>query len=469
MKLTASQIILSSISIILLPIAIMSSSDFSADSLYTFSQAKDILQLETLLGWNYSAIPYTFPDVMFSIPFAVLFNNPYYFYLATAPLQIYLFLLLYSYYASRYRPNIGFSNSFVTSTIAAITIGIVAVFSAGESYFKVINTFFQLGYHGFAALLAVILFLFARIDNFEKLINNFIFYFIILIVLIASDFYFAFYFGVLLLASINKSNWKKIIAIGIAFSFLSICIFMLSWHLNPSLKIQVLSSIAPPEFNKKHSFIAILRIITIPTLSYIYLIYKNKSNEEQKQLYLALLLGAFLLWISGQLKDEHSFRYIAFAFPISIILLSQVCLALTAKARFFIASFFSIFAISLALTNLVVLGHIRNPVYEHEIFCLNQQETKHSSIIAEYWAAKPIFEATNRQYNLLQISQDLSKFSWINNRAWGELYKDNGITYLIMAGVDSSALNNITTKLQTELICDGSILKIKSEPSSVVK
>ena len=116
-----------------------------------------------------------------------------------------------------------------------------------------------------------------------------------------------------------------------------------------------------------------------------------------------------------------------------------------------------------------MLGHIRNPVYEHEIFCLNQQETKHSSIIAEYWAAKPIFEATNRQYNLLQISQDLSKFSWINNRAWEELYKDNGITYLIMAGVDSSALNNITTKLQTELICDGSILKIKSEPSSVVK
>lgn len=469
MKLTALQIPLSLASIILLPIAVMSAGDYSADSLYPFSQAKDILQFGTLNGWNYSAIPFTFPDVIFSIPFALLLNNPYYFYLATAPLQIGLFLLLYSYYIFKYQPSQGFSNALVASTIATVIIGTTAFLLTGDAYFKVISTFFQLVYHGFAALFAVILFLFARIDNFDKLIKNFAFYLIIFIALIASDFYFAFYFGVLILASINKSNWKKILSIGICFSFLSLSIFMLSWNLNPSLKIQVLSSLAPPDFNKTQSLIALLGIMALPTASYIYLIRKGKCHDELKLLYIALILGAFLLWIGGQLKNEHYFRYYAIAFPISIILLSQVCLAITAKARFFNTIICSIFAISLAYTNLIILGHIRNPVYEHEIFCLNQQEIKHSTIIAEYWVAKPIFEATNRQYNLWQVNGGLEKFPWINNRAWERLYEENGTTYIITAGVNAAALKNIDPNLEKKLICDGSILSINAPPSSALK
>lgn len=447
----------------------MSASDYSADSLYSFSQARDILQFGTLNGWNYSAIPFTFPDVIFSIPFALLINNPYYFYLATAPLQIGLFLILYSYYIFKYHPRQGFSNTFVASTIAAVIIGITSIFFMGEAYFKVINTFLQLVYHGFAALFAVALFLFARIGNFDNLIKNFAFYSIIFIALISSDFYFAFYFGVLIAASINKSNWKKILCIGICFSLLSLIIFIISWNLNPSLAIQARSSLAPQDFNKTQSLIAILGIIALPTASYIYLICKGKCNDELKPLYIALILSAFLLWVGGQLKNEHYFRYYAIAFPISIILLSQVCLATKAKARFFTIISCSMFAISLAYTNLIILGHIRNPVYEHEIFCLSKQEIKHSTIIAEYWAAKPIFEATNRQYNLWQVNRDLEKFPWINNKAWERLYEENRITYIITAGINATALEKIGPNLQTNFICDGSILSINSSPSSALK
>jgi hypothetical protein len=246
-------------------------------------------------------------------------------------------------------------------------------------------------------------------------------------------------------------------------------IFILSWILNPSLKIQVLSSLAPTDFNKVQSLIALLGIMALPTASYIYLIRKGKCNDELTPLYIALILGGFLLWIGGQLKNEHYFRYYAIAFPISIILLSQVCLAITAKARFFNIIICSIFAVSLTYTNLIILGHIRNPVYAHEVFCLNQQEIKHSTIIAEYWVAKPVFEATNRQYNLWQVNRDLEKYPWINNRAWERLYKENGTTYIITAGLNATALKNIDPNLQTNLICDGSILSINSQPSSVLK
>jgi hypothetical protein len=53
MKLAAFQVPLALITIILLPIAVMSAGDYSADSLYSFSQAKDILQFGSIIGWNY--------------------------------------------------------------------------------------------------------------------------------------------------------------------------------------------------------------------------------------------------------------------------------------------------------------------------------------------------------------------------------------------------------------------------------
>jgi hypothetical protein len=313
------------------------------------------------------------------------------------------------------------------------------------------------------------LFLYGRKSDFSNLKKYFLLYLIFLIALTASDFYFAFYFGILLLASINQANWKKILIIGAIFSLLSIGIFMLSWYLNPSLKNQVLHSLVPPEFNKIQSLVALLGVMTIPTLSYIYLIYKSEFSEESRPLYIALVIGGFLLWIGGQLKNENCFRYFAFAFPISIILLSQALLGMPAKMRFITVLVCSVFAINLAYTNLIRLGHIRTPIYEDEISCLNQQEIKHSNIIAEYWAAKPIFEATNRQYNLWQVNRDLARFSWINNRSWERLYEDNGITYLIKSGVNVASLKNLDPNLQVDLICNGTILAIKSSPSSALK
>jgi hypothetical protein len=316
---------------------------------------------------------------------------------------------------------------------------------------------------------AVMLFLYSRIDGFANLRKYCYYYLILLIALTASDFYFAFYFGVLILASINKNNWRKILLIGAIFCLLSISIFMFSWFLNPSLKNQVLHSLFPPEFNKIQSLLALLGIMTLPTLSYFYLIYKGEYSEESRPLYLALVLGGFLLWIGGQLKNENCFRYFAFVLPISIILLSQALLGIPTKVRYFLILVCSVLAISLAYTNLISLGHIRTPIYKDEISCLNNQEIKHSTIVAEYWAAKPIFEATNRQYNLWQTNRDLGRFSWINNKSWERLYEDNGITYLIKSGLNTASLNNIDPNLQADLICNGTILAIKSSPQLVLR
>jgi hypothetical protein len=92
--------VISALVIIFLSIALASTRSYDSDALYAFSQAKDLIEYGSLLGWTFSAIPFTVPDVILALPLVFFSNEPYTYYLLSAPIQLGFFAGFYSLYFS---------------------------------------------------------------------------------------------------------------------------------------------------------------------------------------------------------------------------------------------------------------------------------------------------------------------------------------------------------------------------------
>jgi hypothetical protein len=454
--------------LILLPIGFVAMRGYNSDSIYSLSQARDIIQFGSLSGWIYSAVPFTVPDVILSIPLALLHQNPYVFYIISSPVQIAIFIFLYSIYGSRVNQEKSWLAVFLATTIASVFLAFVGSMLLRDAYYSIVEPFFVFVHHGFAAVFAVIFFLFLTANDFSEVKRSPLIFSVLLGLMVASDFYFGLYFGLLLVSTLNAKNWKKVFIISTCFGMLSIAIFLLSWWLNPSLRLQVLNSGTPSEYDQLKVLFLLMGILVFPTASIMFLMYKKSCPIQLKNLYVALILTTLLIFFGGLIKDKYAFRYIAIAYPISIILLAQVILFLSEKNRFLLLLLSGALVTSLTLTSIFYRGHHSSHIYRTEISCLNKINLPHSNLVAQYWPAKIVFESTGRQFNLWQVDGNLQAFDWINNKKWETLYPDNGVVLLVLEGLSNGVTDKVKSQSDATLVCDGKILLVRGAVSEIL-
>jgi len=453
--------------LIILGISFASKSGYDSDSLYSFSQAKDLIKFGSLSGWSFSAITFIVPDLIFSLPFAAFLDNPYIFHLITSPIQIILFVYLFSVYYKSKNTDMNFWIVFTTTTLSTVVIAIISLFLRGGFYFAV-EPFFVFVHHGFAALSAVLVFLYSKDNSFLVLRKHYIWSSFGFFLLIVSDFYFALYFGFLIISTFDKTQWKKTLLFAVAFGALSIATFGGSYLFNPSLGAQVNNSLNITNYSRVGILIHMLLILLVPTILVFLLWLKCKLTEEFKQLYIALFLVAFTIFFMGLIIDMYAFRYIAIVYPISIIFCTEILLMTPKNYKTLLLCFCYIGVLSLTIYANFLKEKPNRFVYYDEIKCIEEMNLSHATIVATYWPAKMIFESTNRQNNLIQIDKNLKEYNWIYNDRWKSLYRDNGFTFVITDHLSSEVILRLKEKNETQSLCGGKVLLIHSEAASVV-
>jgi hypothetical protein len=461
--------VISALVIIFLSIALASTRSYDSDALYAFSQAKDLIEYGSLLGWTFSANPFTVPDVILALPLVFFSNKPYTYYLLSAPIQLGFFAGFYSLYFKKRNPVIGFSTILSSIAISATMLVFIGCLLFRKPYFFMVEPFFIFVHHAFAALIAVLIFLYTKEDSFYILRRHYVISVLALIALTASDFYFAFYFGLLTVSTLTKANWRKMSSFYFLTAGISALTFIISWKLNPSVALQAANSLSSSNLGVGAVLLRLAIILSLPTAFYFWLIRINRCSKELHQLYFSLILITLFVFFAGLLINEYTFRYLTIVFPITIILFSNIVIRLS------IRRIRLLLAISLVTTLMlcIFLNFLKqNPVsavYKEELQCIDRLELRNSSLIAEYWPAKIIFESTGRAYNLYQVNSELIKRYWINNSRWESLYQPNGSTIIVTELLDKNKLAEVKIKFDGKSICNGKLLYIKANAADILE
>jgi hypothetical protein len=439
---------------------------YNSDALYTYSMARDVVQFGSLRGWTYAASPFVFPDVLLSLPAAIVIHSPFWFHVVTAPIQLLLFVVGYGFLRSREQASV--SKVSLALACAAVCVLYLGLLLFKNPFYFLAEPVFIFAHHACVALAAILLFLYTRENSFQKIRENVLLYGLLFIVLIGSDFFFSLYFGSLLLAETRKKNWKLNLAVTGAFSILSIVIFILSWKLNPSLSVQAGistdSGSADASTDKLHTLLRLVGILFIPTALLVWINLKSKVSDSLRALFIGIVIVSFVTAISGLVKSADTYRYACMVYPVTAIMLAEVILSLSHRKIFLLASvcFVAVFA-TLAHT-WQHEGRQSMAIYKSEIDCLRQSTTPGSTVMAEYWPAKIIFESTNRQFNLIQVNENADAYPWISNSRWKSIYPTNGFTYLVLANIKPEIVQRWEATGRSRLICDGKILQIETDP-----
>jgi hypothetical protein len=439
---------------------------YNSDALYTYSLAKDIFQFGSLKGWTYAASPFVFPDVLLSLPAAIFINSPFWFHVATAPIQLLLFVVGYSFLRSHGQASV--SKVSLALACAGVCILYLGLILFKNPFYFLAEPVFIFAHHGCVALAAILLFLYTRENTFQKIRENVLMYGLLFIVLIGSDFFFSLYFGSLLLAETKKKNWKLNLAVTIAFSILSIVIFILSWKLNPSLSVQAGISTdfgsGDASIDKLHTVLRFVGILLIPTAILSWINLRNTVSDNLRALFISIVIVSFVTAITGLVKSADTYRYACMVYPVTAIMLAEVILSLSHRKMLLLASVCFVAVFTALAHAWLHEGRQSMAIYKSEIDCLRQNAIPGSTVIAEYWPAKIIFESTHRQFNLIQVNENADAYAWISNSRWKSIYPKNGFTYLVLANIKPEVAQRWEATGQNRLICNGKILQIETDP-----
>lgn len=454
--------------LIVLAIAFVSLREYNSDTLSAFSQAKDILQFGSLKGWTFSATPYTFPDVILSLPFTFFIDNPYRFHLITAPVQFMIFAYLFSSYYATHNVYAKRENVFASIALSAVIVTLVEVMVFREVFYFTAEPFFILAYHGFAALCAILIFLYSRNDLVGFFKKNYIVMPLLLLMLIASDFYFAMYFGCFAVTTLNKRNWRKSISLLAVFLILSIIVFALSYVFNESLAVQASNSLSVTYYSRITIFLRIGLLLLVPTAFILVLKYKRQLTAYAIQLYVGLILIATVIFIMGLISDQYTFRYLIVIYPVSIILGMEILLTIPTGSRLKLLCCSWVVALLVAGYANFFKDKPAGIVYNDEIQYIRETGIDHATIVATYWPAKIIFESTKRQHNLIQTDDALNKRNWVNNTKWGSLYSDSEWTFVVTEQLSKQAIQRLETEYDTQSLGNGKVLLIHAPAANII-
>lgn len=448
--------------LILLSIGVASMAGYNSDSIQSYSQGKDILQYGSLQGWTFSATAFFFPDILFALPLAYFFDQPFLFYLFASPLQIILFVTLISIYAKHK------STSEITKFYLACAVSSALLFLGGSAffgkpYFFMAQTFFLLSHHGFAAITALLLFLLYDCNINKKSLVAHIAIFIVFVLATISDFYFALYFLALMVTLYNKQNLVLYLSHLIGYGLVSILIFLISYQLNPSLALQAHNSLNIMGYDRLEVFARVCLLLSPLLMATIYLQRINKMHEVLWRILVAVLVVTFALLIFGLIKNQYHFRYVNIIYMASIIFCAYVLIHVPRSVQIAATALAFIGTLSLiAYSNFYKEPRLAS-LYENEIKCIQNDNQYGSTIVADYWPAKIIFESLGRQYNLFQVNENLHERNWVYNTRWRKIHPENGNYYIVKHLLNDKALQKLKEGYAVSTICDGEILKLTGD------
>jgi hypothetical protein len=443
---------------------------YNSDALTSYSPARDLLQLHSLGGWVFSAAPSFVPDVLVALPFAVITDNPALFYLLTAPVQLAIILLGLSIWLHRTR-RLAITDAFFDLSISATFFAFVCsavLFPVG--YF-VIQPLFIFAAHGFAAICAVLFFCFLFADDFSLLRKHPLLSLSAFILLSISDLFFAFYLGTILCALLLFSWSKRLFGYVIVCGLLSVSMLVLVYFLNPSLSRYVVdSSHGLSGFSPLGVALRIVCLMTIPTACLLVLHGQQRLTRDLLVLYVSLLLVCVLIGFAGLLKEKYSFRYLSISFPISIIFISEVLSGWRNSQKLKLFALAACWLIAGLIDETLIRKNSTLAVYAEEIACIRSVKgSAGSSIVADYWPAKIVFEATKRNYNLLQVDARLRERVWVSNKRWRYIHQEEAgsQTFILMDLLEAQSIDRIRALSYAHPFCDDKIILVDKPLSQI--
>lgn len=446
-------------------LTIVSLSGYNSDALYVYSQARDIYQFGSLRGWTYSAIPFFFPDALLTLPLAGIIHNPLTFYFVASPIAILFFVGLLSRYISQ-ENKVSYCDTFLSISITVALVGFTGSFFLKQQYYFLVQPFFIFNTHGFAAIAALLGFLYCMKDSFLVLRSHRIISIVILGLLSLSDFYFCVYFGLLILAGYKRDRLPEFLSVTFFFGIFSILIFIASYKINPSLAEQIHNSTTQINERKWENILLSMIYITIPGIALIWMRIKGFFIPIYvKRLFLGLVLIVAFINAAGLLHDKYTFRYLTILFAGSIVIFSYILARLSTSKKLLIAVFCLIASLIIITRANFVAEKPMVRAYHDEIQCIHDEHLPGSSIVAQYWPAKIIFESLDRKYNLIQVNGDLNEMKWISNILWRTMYPDNQVTFIVTDQLSGQIIKALETEHQASMFCGGKLLKINESPS----
>ncbi|MGP9809942.1 hypothetical protein ACTZWT_00370 [Rhodopseudomonas sp. NSM] len=449
-----------------LSVAVTLPSGYNSDALYVYSQAKDLIAFQSLRGWTLSAIPFTVPDLLAALPIAAIVPGPRAYYFSAAPVQIVVLGVALSARLARTQRR-PFDRTMLAFAIGAAFV--VLLYGAAFypfGYFAV-QPLFILNYHGFAAICATLLAVVACDDDFRLLREHLPATLVAVALLTASDFFFAVYFGAMLAAALLVSRSRALLLPVVAVGGLSAAVFAGSYLLNPSLGVHIRESAATPvELGSWQVAARMIGLMIVPTALVLVLRLRGALSRRSLILYLSLLVMLAALAVAGLMKDLSAFRYLAILVPVSLVLVLDIVADVPAKreATLLVAAAASVGA---ALTVVGLKPSSALSPYRDEIACIDAADRPGSSIAAQYWPAKIVFEGTGRRHNLVQVGAALEPWDWISNARWRSLHHGGRTTFVVADRLDQQALTRLAREAEAEAICGGKLLKIDRPPAEL--
>jgi hypothetical protein len=250
----------------------------------------------------------------------------------------------------------------------------------------------------------------------------------------------------------------------VVFFVIACVLFLASWWLNHNLGIQATNSLLSGGDSFFNLLIGYFTIWVLPICCYSWLYYKKRTSFVLTSLFASIFFMSLFLSGFGLVKSVGLFRYLAVVMPISILLLNEIVVFM--KRSYIIPSLF------LSLTICCYIYISTEPinklkrVYQEEIECVADVGANGTSLIAEYWSAKVIFESTNRIKNLYQVDSNFNTFNWIVNKKWSQIHLDTS-SILVTNGLSKTVLKQIEEKYSPQHLCDSKILLVDL-PASVM-
>ncbi|MFC0240149.1 hypothetical protein [Rhodopseudomonas telluris] len=436
---------------------------YNSDALYLYSQAKDLIAFGSLRGWTFSAIPFTVPDLIAALPITAAVPGPRAYYFVAAPVQIVVLVAALSAWLARTQHRT-FDGAMLVSAIAAVLVVLLYGLVFYPYGYFVVQAMFILNYHGLAAVCATLLAVVACDDDFRLLRDHLAATLVAVALLTASDFFFAVYFGAMLAAALLLSRSRAVAGLGVAVGGLSAAVFAVSYLLNPSLEVHIKASAATPAaLGPWQVALRIVGLMLVPTVLVLVLRLRGALSRRSLILYVSLAMIAGALAAAGLIKDLYAFRYLAILVPVSVVLAVEVIGAGPPRRE---AALLAAAAASVGAVLLLVgtkPSSAQRP-YRDEIACIDAAGQPGSTIVAEYWPAKIIFESTGRRHNLVQVGATLQAWDWISNERWRSLHTGSRTTFVVTDHIDAQTLARLAHEARAETICGGKLLKLDRPP-----
>lgn len=427
--------------------------NLNSDFIWAYSFNRDILNGVNISNWSFPPNYHFLELVLSFIPTLISPNLDFYIFLIS-PIQILLLAFGLSYIQKKeLNFFVNCSNIFLCTLTLFLFYRFFDVLLSSiflkdfHISFFLEQLFHNSGTHSLSAILAVIIYY--KFFIFENYNNLKIKFYILFFICSLSDIFFAVYLlsflGIRFLYFRKILNFKTIILCFI----ISVVTIIITYLLNPSLKIHLSNSINITKETKDFVEIALLSFVLflLPTIFFYFLNIKKLLTNDLR----CLFYGCFLIHLfnvsTGLTQNFFSIKYSAIIVPVTILFASILIKQLNLK-QLMSLTFLNCFALFGFIINVLFF----KPVsifnsYDNEITCIEKiEKNKTYKIIATYWSGKIIFEKLDRKLSFIQITPFFYFYEWHYNNAWSDLRKESknfGNFILISEGINPQTIKKL--------------------------